>query len=181
MAVYTKLSKAQITKLLTQFQIDYQPTFSFKGIATGTVNTYYHIQFKNGVSYYLKIDEVGDKKRLLNELSIFKWLQQKKSKLPFLTPRPIPTNNNQFFIPFKNKFVLLFTEVPGTEIDPLQNKHLKIVGQALAQLHKTKPAPQIKVHRFNLAGLKKPSKPSSHNLKKCTLNWLNKSTKCSQN
>ena len=64
MALYTILSKTQIAKLLQRFQSLPPDSFRTKGIALGTVNTYYRITYKRGEVYYLKIDEIADELRL---------------------------------------------------------------------------------------------------------------------
>lgn len=158
MAVYTKLSKDQIAFILSHFKLPAFQSFQSRGIATGTVNTYYKITLNTGPVIYLKIDEVGNLPRLKNELNVFAWLNKNKNKLTFVTPQPLSTFKNKFYIPYKDKYALIITEVPGSEIDPLGPKHLKSAGKALAQLHKIKPSKQLKAHRFNLAGLIKTFK-----------------------
>jgi homoserine kinase type II len=158
MAIYTVLKDQKIAELLAQFPATAGSAqtglFKAQGIALGTVNTYYKITLKNGAVFFLKIDEVGNRKRLLNELAIFKFLQKNTSKLPFCFPIPELTKQKKSFIPLGKKFVLLFAEVKGKPLfeKKLTTKHLRTIGAALACLHGLTLSGGIKEHRFNLAG-----------------------------
>lgn len=153
MALYTKLTTTQINKLISPFNL-LSPK-KITGIVEGTVNTYYRLDYEEAC-YYLKVDEVGDKKRLQNELVILQLLS--KLKLSFKTPEPLFTKTKKSFIPFQKKFILIFKELKGktltpTEVTPLR---LSLIAQALATLHqKTKDNKKIGEHRFNTKGLLK--------------------------
>lgn len=151
MALYTKLSKSQITKLARSFGLG--PPLDVKGVLEGTVNTYYRLHYPEK-TYYLKIDEVADANRLRREIVILNFLQKKSSALAFLTPHPLPSLNGQMFIPFGRKFVLLFEAIPGCWIptQKLASSHLKKIGGALASLHRTSKSHKFSPHRFDLQG-----------------------------
>lgn len=156
MALYTILQKSEIALLLKNFVSLPAGDFDYTGIALGTVNTYYRIVFKDHADavYFLKIDEVGDLARLQNELLIFENLQAEKHKLSFVFPLPIKTVTGNFYIPFQNKFVLLFGEVKGKTIfeNQLSHNHLKQIGQKIAELHSMTLSEKIAKHRFHLGG-----------------------------
>lgn len=153
MALYTKLSSAQINEFAAHY--GFNPPQKYKGILEGTVNTYYQLAYL-GKKFYLKIDEVGEKPRLHRELKILELLGQKK--LPFEFPLPLSTTRKKLFVPFKNKFVLLFPEIQGQSLfgKNLKPSHLNAIGKNLAILHqKTRSqAKDLEPHRFDLKGMK---------------------------
>src|SRR3990167_634243 len=102
MALYTILSKTQIAKLLQRFQSLPPYSFRTKGIALGTVNTYYRITYKRGEVYYLKIDEIADELRLQNEIRIFVNLARYKNFLTHSTPMPLTSDTGLLYIHFRS-------------------------------------------------------------------------------
>jgi homoserine kinase type II len=128
--------------------------FDFKGVAMGTVNTYYRISYSDHKIFYLKIDEVGNLARLQNELLILNNLRRQQSKLPFQMPFPLKTLKGKFFVKLGKKAVLIFPEVKGQIIfeNKLDSSLLKKIGKALAHLHRIKIDPTIKPHRFSPSG-----------------------------
>jgi homoserine kinase type II len=156
MAIFTKLNKNDLLKLLKHYPEYAKISFSFKGIGLGTVNTYYRLSFKNGDVCFLKIDEVADENRLKNEILVFKNLKECKKQLSFDFPFPILTKDNKYYFKLGKKFVLLFPELPGASIyTHFKANHYNQIGAKIAELHSLKIKFKIKNHRFNLAGLKK--------------------------
>ena len=150
MALYTKLNKKQIGQLAQKFGLP--PPLSFKGIVAGTVNTYYRLHYKDK-NYYLKVDEVADKKRLLRELHILEELE--KARLPFRTPVSFVRAIHE--LPLQNKkTILLFEEIHGKSLfgKNLKPKHLIQAGRALAQIHVGTKKGHFSVHRFDIHGQK---------------------------
>lgn len=168
MAVYTKLNKSQIRKILMHYpSVPQNHNFSIKGIGMGTVNTYYKISFSNHQIYYLKIDEVCDESRLKNEIRVFENMARFKNQMSFEFPFPLQTQSQKFYIPFLNKFVLLFPEVQGKAIfKKLTTKHLFEIGRKMAELHSIPLKKNVKPHRFSLQGLKSAFKKISPALQK---------------
>jgi homoserine kinase type II len=154
MAIFTPLNKAAITRLLQEFHALPPGPFTAAGVAMGTVNTYYRVRFAGGEVFYLKIDEVGDEKRLRNELAILSHLSHQHVRLPFVTPAPLPTRSGGYFIPFQQKFCLVFPELRGRILfeNRLTTRHLHQIGRALACLHQLPTARAVRAHRFDLAG-----------------------------
>lgn len=156
MGKFTTLSKSQIKKIISKYPQLAQKEFKADALSMGTVNTYYRILFSNKKKYYLKIDEVGDLKRLENEINIFRFLDASKNKLGFDFPSPLKTKSGAFYTKHGKKPVLFFTEVAGKSIlTGLKSRHLKLIGTRMAKLHNLKPNKKIKNHRFDLTGLKK--------------------------
>ncbi|MBX7149369.1 homoserine kinase [bacterium] len=152
MALFTKLSNNTINALATAFGLE-KPVKT-KGIVEGTVNTYYRLTYPHK-NYYLKIDEVAEKTRLLNEIKIFKLLGRIAKKLPFQTPVPLKTTKGSFYVPYQKKFALIFDEVFGKSPVSLNEKQLGDLGQKLGLLHKLTIGQKLPPHRFNLKGQQK--------------------------
>lgn len=154
MGVFTKLDKPQIKKLLSAFPDVPRDDFKYEGVRVGTVNTYYRIVFPKYQVFYLKIDEVGEERRLKNEIRILNNLYEERRKLSFVFPRPLKTKGERPYIPFRRKFALVFPEVPGKSLfKGLTTGHLKTVGEKMAELHGIDHYKSIRPHRFNMAGL----------------------------
>lgn len=151
MALYTHLSRKEISRLASGFGLP--PPRSHSGILQGTVNTYYRLSHSDG-SYYLKIDEVGDLKRLRRELTILHRLADAK-RVGFLTPTPIPTTSGSPFARFRSRSVLLFPEIPGSPIlsRPYRRGEIGQIGHALARLHHASGRKALPPHRFHLPEL----------------------------
>ncbi len=155
MALYTSLTKKQISDLVSHFGLSAPK--KIKGILEGTVNTYYKLDYADGSSYFLKIDETADKKRLKKELQVFALLNRIQKKLPFDIPLPLPTRSGKYSIPLKRgalKEVLLFKTIAGKTATPssLTSQKLKQIGKALAYLHRLTQKNRLNPHRFNLHG-----------------------------
>lgn len=168
MAIYTKLNKSEIEKILSRFPALPRKPFSAKGIALGTVNTYYRITYKTGAVYYLKIDEVADEKRLSDEIRIFDHLIRFQKKLSHTTPIPEFADSGLRYTPFQNKFALVIPELKGVSHfkNDLTSRRLFIIGQNIAEWHRLPIDPKISEHRFALAGQKKVFREISAALKK---------------
>lgn len=159
MGVFTKLTKSQIKKILSHYSFYNDQNFSMQGIGLGTVNTYYKLTFADKSCYFLKIDEVGDQKRLDNELRVFRCLSKNKNTLGFDFPFPLKTKTKKLHTAFQKKPVLLFPELAGrSRFNDLKPADIKQIGSAMASLHKAKLAKTIKNHRFCLSGLIKSFK-----------------------
>lgn len=150
MALYTLLTKKNITKLIFPFGL--AAPKKIKGILEGTVNTYYQLSYPHK-TYFLKIDEVGNFKRLQKELKILLLLKKINKKLSFKTPIPLKANKNSF-IPYQKKYVLLFEKIKGKSRFRLNLEQTKLVGKSLAALHYLSQNKSFSPHRFHLPELK---------------------------
>ncbi|HEX5021233.1 MAG TPA: hypothetical protein VFX54_11265, partial [Candidatus Binatia bacterium] len=65
MAIYTTLSKKDITRIADEFTLG--DIVSFAGVKNGSVNTHYLIETKRG-KYFLKIDEVKSEVEVKQEI-----------------------------------------------------------------------------------------------------------------
>ncbi len=165
MALYTLLSKKQIENLVDQFGLPAPK--KIRGILEGTVNTFYRLDYPNR-SYFLKIDEVADRKRLLKEIEVFRVMTRISKKLPCHIAGPLPALNQKYFVPFGKKFVLLFEALEGktASYENLNSTQLKIIGSALAHLHSLTRKSKLPAHRFGLEGQRKVYQDIEKKLKK---------------
>lgn len=163
MALYTNLNKKQITGLARHFNLG--PPKKLKGILEGTVNTYYQLTYPKK-TYFLKIDEVGDLRRLIKELKILNLLSKFQKRLKYHTPVPLKTNRGGNYIPFRNKFVLVFEKLKGKSrsINSLKSGDLNKIGRALANMHRIRA--KLAPHRFNLPELFRVYKQIEKKLKR---------------
>ena len=155
MAKLTTITKAQASQFLKNYTIAKDsPSFQWQALSGGTVNTLYKIHYPKQ-NYYLKIDEVGDLKRLSQEMSLLQHLSQ--AQLPYFLPCALPKSNGALLTPYQNKFIYLLHEVPGQSLacKNLQAIHFKQLGQALGKLHKVKPHKTAQPHNWHLLKLGK--------------------------
>lgn len=171
MALYTHLSKKQVEKLAGQFGLP--PPKKIRGILEGTVNTFYRLDYPH-TSYFLKIDEVADRKRLLREIEVFRTIRRISKKLPCQIAAPLPTTKENFFVPFGKKFVLLFPALEGktATYKSLNSSKLKTIGRVLAQFHNLTRNTPLPPHRFDRTGQEKVYKEIEKKLKK-KYPWIN--------
>lgn len=146
MALYTHLSQKELARIAKEFGLE-RPART-AGILEGTVNTFYRLSYPDR-SFYLKIDEIGDRARLQREIHILKLLQTKS--FSFETPKTHPTKTKASFLFYKKKFLLLLPEIKGRSIPSkdLRPVHLRRIGEALGQLHQQTLNFKIPDHRFN--------------------------------
>lgn len=156
MAIFTKLSREDIRAILRRFPMVPESDFQATGVALGTVNTFYRVEFsRDAVIYYLKIDEIADLERLRNEVLIMRSLEKNTHNLSFCFPVPLKTEISSDWTLFQNKPVLLFTAIEGRSLfgPELRPKHLMMLGEKLAELHNITPDPRIRPHRFDMNSL----------------------------
>lgn len=162
MALYTHLSKQQITKFASLFGLPAPSKTT--GVLEGTVNTYYRLSYPGQNYFYLKIDETADLIRLKKELKVFRVLQ--KSGLSYEVAMPLLTTTGDFYVPFGKKFILFFKEVPGETLTAktIGLKELKQIGEALGELHRLTHNILLPKHRFSVVGLRKVFKQIENKL-----------------
>ncbi|MBI4411864.1 MAG: homoserine kinase [Deltaproteobacteria bacterium] len=152
MALYTRLTRQQILNLLKPFGFDAPQ--KIRGVLEGTVNTFYELTYPKK-SYFLRVDEVADLKRLKNELRVFDLLERVQKRLSFKTTLPLQTKKGKYYVPLGKKYVLLFEKIHGASYfhHRLMGAHLYRIGRALAELHQSTKNCRLPPHRFNFPGL----------------------------
>jgi len=129
MAVYTKLDKKQIEKIIEDYNLG--KLTEYQGITKGIMNTNYLLKTTNG-KYILRILE--GKRDLKFEKEELKFLS-------FLNDNDIPCPNvlrnkkgeDYFFV--ENKMSAIFSFLEGKEVETITEKILYEFGEMLAKMH----------------------------------------------
>ena len=147
MAVYTKISKNDISIINKKFNIENFK--SFKGIKKGIENTNYLLKSKNS-KFILTIFE---KRVLKKEIPFFINLMDRLSSLGVNCPRPLKNKNGKFLINIQNKTACIVSFLKGKDKKNLTPKNCYEVGRLIAQIHMyTK---KMRLYRVNSMGIKK--------------------------
>jgi len=155
MALYSHLTESDIHELCHIFG---RPNpLSFEGILEGTVNTYYKLNNGKAGTDYLKIDELGDRKRLDVEVIILDLLKSKRAEIKCKTPEPHRTPQNKAYHRWGKKFVLIMPEIVGKSVaaSKMSQKQFKKIAESMAKIHAATEKESIPPHRFCMSGLEK--------------------------
>ena len=129
MAVYTKLSKENIEKILANYSIGRLK--EFKGIQDGIENTNYFLLVDNK-KYILTIYEKRVKKK---DLPFFSDLMAGLNKEGFKCPVPIKNKDNKTISDYKNKRLMVVSFLEGKAKMILSPDNCKSLGQEVARMH----------------------------------------------
>ena len=141
MAVYTKISKNDISIINKKFNIENFK--SFKGIKKGIENTNYLLKSKNS-KFILTIFE---KRVLKKEIPFFMKLMDQLSDLDISCPKPLKNKNGKFLIKLKNKTACIVTFLNGKDKKKLNYKNCYEIGKSIAQIHLS--TKKLKLYRGN--------------------------------
>ena len=146
MAVYTKISKNEISIIESKFNIG--KVLSFTGIKKGIENTNYLLKTKNK-KFILTLFEKRVKKK---DLPFFMNLMDKLSKYKVNCPEPQKNKRGSFLIKIKNKTASIVSFVEGKDKLKLNPKNCYEIGKNIAKFHRT--SKKIKLYRKNSLSLK---------------------------
>jgi len=127
MAVFTKVSKADIESFITDYSIG--NLISFEGIVEGIENTNYKITTSNH-HYILTIFE---KRVNPNELPFFMSLQKELVAHGFDCPLPIENNKGSIINKIQNKSAVIISFLEGKQLQSILPSHCKEVGSMIAR------------------------------------------------
>ncbi|MDC0161742.1 homoserine kinase [bacterium] len=127
MAVFTKLSKENIEKILKTYSIG--SLVSYEGIIEGIENTNYKITTNNH-NYILTIFE---KRVNPLELPFFMNLQKELVTHGFSCPLPIENNDGSIINKIKDKSGVIISFIDGKQLQSILPKHCKEVGSMIAK------------------------------------------------
>lgn len=129
MSVFTDLSRADITDLLSHYDLgDYQ---SHQGISAGTENTNFFVDTDRG-RFVLTVFE----KHAPEELPFFLALGEHLHDDKCAVPQPFRTRQGEFLLSVKNKPAVLFECVEGRHEQPTA-QHARVLAEALADIHRS--------------------------------------------
>jgi homoserine kinase type II len=146
MAVYTKISKKEISTINKKFKLE--KIIYFKGIKQGIENTNYLLKSKNN-KFILTIFE---KRVFQKEIPFFMKLMDQLNDLKINCPKPLKNKNGNYLIRIKNKIACIVSFLDGKDKKKLNIKNCFDVGQVIAQMHLS--SKKIKLYRKNSMGIK---------------------------
>ena len=145
MAVYTKISKKDISLINKKFSVE--NFINFKGIKKGIENTNYLLKSKNS-KFILTIFE---KRVLKREIPFFMELMDQLSSQGINCPKPLKNNNGKFIFRIKNKTACIVSFLRGKDKKNLSLRNCYDVGKTVARMHlNTK---KIRLFRNNSMGI----------------------------
>ncbi len=145
MAVYTKISKKEISIINNNFSIE--KIVSFHGIKKGIENTNYLLKSKNK-KYILTIFE---KRVLKKEIPFFMELMDILSRSRISCPKPLKTNNKNYLIKLKKKSACIVSFLEGKDKKLLKTIDCLKIGKSIARMHLI--TKKIKLNRKNSMGI----------------------------
>ena len=146
MAVYTKISKKDLSYINKKFKVE---NFnSFKGIKQGIENTNYLLKSKNK-KFILTIFERRVFKR---EIPFFMKLMDQLSNLNINCPRPLRNNNGNYLIKVRSKTACIVSFIEGKDKKKLNYKNCFDIGKMIALMHLS--TEKIRLFRKNSMSIK---------------------------
>ena len=146
MAVYTKISKKDISYINRKFDIE--KILEFKGIKQGIENTNYLLKSKNK-KFILTIFEKRVSKK---ELPFFMNLMDKLNKSKINCPKPQTKKGGGYLINLKNKAACIVSFLNGKDKKSLNFKNCYDIGKMIAEMHQS--AKKINLTRKNSMGVR---------------------------
>ena len=146
MAVYTKISKKEISYINKKFDIE--KIIDFKGIKQGIENTNYLLRSKNK-KFILTVFE---KRVSQKEIPFFMKLMDQLNNSKINCPKPQKNKNGGYLIKIKNKSACIVSFLKGKDKKSLNLKNCYDIGQMVAEMHLC--SKKINLHRKNSMGIK---------------------------
>ena len=129
MAVYTKISKKDISYINKKFEIE--KIINFKGIKQGIENTNYLLKSKNK-KFILTIFE---KRVSQKEIPFFMRLMDQLNDSKINCPKPQKNKNGKYLIRMKNKTACIVSFLEGKDKKSLNLKNCYHIGKMIAEMH----------------------------------------------
>ncbi|MFL2888668.1 MAG: homoserine kinase [Candidatus Pelagibacter sp.] len=146
MAVYTKISKKEISNINKKFKVE--DIINFKGIKQGIENTNYLLKSKNN-KFILTIFE---KRVSQKEIPFFMKLMDQLNDLKINCPKPLKNKSGNYLIRIKNKTACIVSFLDGKDKKKLNIKNCFDIGKVIAQMHLS--SKKIKLYRKNSMSIK---------------------------
>ena len=146
MAVYTKISKKDISYINNKFEIE--KIINFKGIKQGIENTNYLLRSKNK-RFILTIFE---KRVSQKEIPFFMKLMDQLNDVKINCPKPQINKNGSYLIKIKNKTACIVSFLKGRDKKSLNSKNCYDIGKVIAEMHLS--SKKINLFRKNSMGIK---------------------------
>lgn len=125
----TKLSKKQFEEILDKYSIGKYKKFKHMKWALG--NTVYILETTKG-KFVLKILEMANLNYLKYQIKLINFLRERKIPVQKI----IKTNNNNFFLKYNGKRILLLKFIEGKTPKALSDKLVKDIANKMGLMHK---------------------------------------------
>lgn len=129
MAVFTKISDEQFTKILSNYNIG--KFIKAEGISEGVENTNYRIHTDQNhfilTVYEQRVDE--------EDLPFFMGLQKSLNSTDFPCPKPIEDNDDRIINKIDNKSYTIVSFIKGSWTRNITNNSVREIAKTLAMLH----------------------------------------------
>ena len=145
MAVYTKISKKEISYINKKFEVE--KIINFVGIKQGIENTNYLLKSKNN-KFILTIFE---KRVSQKEIPFFMKLMDRLNNFKINCPKPLKNKNGKYLIRIKNKTACIVSFLNGKDKKKLSLKNCFDIGKIIAKIHLS--SKKIKLYRKNSMGI----------------------------
>ncbi len=129
MAVYTKLSKNELIKLFSKYNLG--KLINYAGIKDGIENTNYFIKTEKGEFILTLYEKRVDEKDLPFFIGLMKNLNDKN----FPSPEPLINKNGNYISEINGKKAAIVSFLQGSEKKNLNPKHCYEIGFYAAKLH----------------------------------------------
>ena len=146
MAVYTKISKKEISYINKKFEVE--KIINFKGIKQGIENTNYLLKSRNN-KFILTIFE---KRVSQKEIPFFMKLMDQLNNFKINCPKPLKNKRGNYLIRIRNKSACIVSFLDGKDKNKLNLKNCYDIGKLIAQMHLS--SRKIKLHRKNSMSIK---------------------------
>ena len=146
MAVYTKISKKEISYINKKFEVN--RIIKFNGIKQGIENTNYLLKSRND-KFILTIFE---KRVSQKEIPFFMKLMDQLNNLKINCPKPLKNKSGNYQIRIKSKMASIVSFLDGKDKKKLNLKNCFDVGKMVAQIHLS--SKKIRLFRKNSMGVK---------------------------
>ena len=146
MAVYTKISKKEISNINKKFKVE--DIINFKGIKQGIENTNYLLKSKKN-KFILTIFEKRVSKK---EIPFFMKLMDQLNMYKINCPKPLKSKSGNYLINIKNKTACIVSFLNGKDKKSLNLKNCYETGKMIAQIHLS--TSKIKLYRKNSMSIK---------------------------
>ena len=146
MAVYTKISKKEISYINNKFEVE--KIINFRGIKQGIENTNYLLKSRNN-KFILTIFE---KRVSQKEIPFFMKLMDQLNNFKINCPKPLKSKSRNYLIRIKNKTACIVSFLDGKDKKKLSLKNCFDIGKIVAQMHLS--SKKIRLYRKNSMGIK---------------------------
>lgn len=133
MSVYTHISAAEFTELLSHY--DLGELESYEGIKAGITNTNYFLNTRTPTQNIQQFVFTVFEEDSADDLDYFLKLKAFLREQGIRCPMPMADHDGNFLRSLQNKPVAIVEKLSGHTVEDITTHHCRIIGQGLAKLH----------------------------------------------